>query len=247
MNTNGKRWLGKLLQYNSYFFINDPNNSKKRMVNLEEILATKKMCFSTVVNVSPCLDLYLDVQPKNINSFQEYHFCSASNWKQVNTEMMEEGIRDEDTTIHFGARGGILADEMGLGKTVTLISLIHSHPRKLNEDTQAYHPIFDKEIETIEYIKTTLVVCPSQKVSQWGKEIENASNLTYKCCNTYRQYSTRELGDYDVVIVSHSAFFEKNGTCKKQFLQYGWYLQPFIIPQTQPLTLNHSQVSNNTG
>lgn len=58
--------------------------------------------------------------------------------------------------------------------------------------------------------KATEVVCPSQIVTQWEKEITSNSVLKVQTATTLgqiRKLSYRDLVNADVVIVSHSLFF----------------------------------------
>ena len=188
------------------------------MCNLEENCYTKKYTFSTVVKVSPSLDLFVSAVPEDSG-----YFCSQKNWKQFAEEDLND--TDPDMNLTFSAKGGMLADEMGLGKTLTVISMIASNPRKLDPKTNSYLPASGVVVPDKKYIKTTLVVCPSQLVAQWGSEIGKHSNLTYKCCTRYTDYRNPDVSDYDVLIVSHNAFFNRKNrqeTCDESFLKYGW-------------------------
>ncbi|CAO2655269.1 Nn.00g103330.m01.CDS01 [Neocucurbitaria sp. VM-36] len=76
--------------------------------------------------------------------------------------------------------GGILADEMGLGKTIEMLSLIHTHRTKLNEDeslaTTKTLPRLQKTSAAVESAPyTTLVVAPMSLLAQWHSEAEKAS------------------------------------------------------------------------
>ena len=205
------------------------------MKNLEDNLPPRKYSFSTVIKVSPAIDIHLDVRP-HVDPLPAATYYSTpkvnksytrlENWKVVDPK----DAADAERNITFTARGGILADEMGLGKTMTVISLIQSNPREYDDDTHSYYPLFDEEdLPKNRYIKTTLVVCPSQLVTQWGAEIKKASNLTYKCCNTFRDYETDDIPNYDVLIVSHTAFFDSENKCKKEFKRYHWYSLSFRL------------------
>src|SRR3990167_10438269 len=194
------------------------------MKNIEENCYTKEYRVCTVVQVSPSLNISLNVKPE-----PTLFYCSEENWKPVKPE---EEVKDDDPQFSFSftAKGGILADEMGLGKTMTVISLIVSNQRRLDPESKTYLPlsvpIEATALEVKPCIKTTLIICPSQLVAQWGKEIANNSTLTYKCCTQRPHYESADLPNYDVVIVSHNAFFQAkkavNQQCDPCFQRFSW-------------------------
>src|SRR3990167_709992 len=190
------------------------------MIHLENSLYSKKFTFSTITQVAPSIPLSISTIPNQKE--ENTSFCDTINWACINDNTKE---KIELPDISFTAQGGILADEMGLGKTATVIALIANLPRKINRKQKKYIPKKKKIVDGVEYIKTTLIVCPSQLVSQWGKEISKVSSLTYKCGNTYRDYNVPDIRDYDVLIVSHSAFFNYKNKNEHTavFQKYGWH------------------------
>ena len=208
------------------------------MLNIEQNCATTQYSFSTVASI-PSLNLRLNVLPQS--PLPDAPFCDHRNWDPV-------ALSDEPDPSHlitFKTRGGMLADEMGLGKTLTVIALIASNPRKLV--SKAFVPLFPSVTRKVTYIKSSLIICPSQLVSQWGAEIAKHSNLTYKCCKTQKDYSSKSVSNYDVVIVSHTAFFAKNNeTCHSAFKKFGWFLIILAFQFTIPPLIHHpKQAPNN--
>ena len=191
--------------------------SAPRMEDLEINCSNRKFTFSTAMNVSPVFDLMVNVQPAIKESSC---FCYAKNWKPVNASERRD---NKSLSLSFTVKGGVLADEMGLGKTLTLLSLIVNQPRKLDAKSK-FVPVFGTPNKNIEYVKTTLVICPSQLVAQWGEQIALYTDLKYKCCTNYKDYTKGDVGIYDILIVAHSAFFSstKERKCPEAFTQYGW-------------------------
>ncbi|KAL1853364.1 DNA helicase rad5 [Paecilomyces lecythidis] len=77
--------------------------------------------------------------------------------------------------------GGILADEMGLGKTIEMLSLIHSHGLR-GDDQHANDASLDtlrrlpkQSRSTVLAPHTTLVVAPTSLLAQWESEAIKAS------------------------------------------------------------------------
>ena len=221
-----------------------------RMHNIERVCHTKTFSFSTMCKVSPAIDVYLDIKTKGgqfceLNNWKTVDPTPAVNApirssavNTLNVRKTRSSGKPQPPTYHapptqkkaqsitFTARGGVLADEMGLGKSVTVISLIVNNPRKLHATSNTYVPL-DRSAANpeVKEIKTTLILCPSQLVSQWGKEIENCSSLKFKCCNTYKDYNDPSISACDVIIVSHNAFFNysKNPEHTAVFRRYGWH------------------------
>ena len=166
------------------------------MLNLERIvLSDSRFFFSTLVRV-PCLPLVYDSFSGDKNPFLN----SAS----VN-------IEDERFQNSFSVQGGMLSDEMGLGKTISMISLLLSHPREPNEAGEFSRGRGAKGANIPTFVsKATLVVCPSQLVDQWKKEITSNSSMT--CCTAstaaqHKKLSYQTLLDVDVVIISEKLLF----------------------------------------
>jgi SWI/SNF-related matrix-associated actin-dependent regulator of chromatin subfamily A3 len=91
---------------------------------------------------------------------------------------------DKNPTV---AKGGILADDMGLGKTLQVISLIlEGGPG------------------------TTLIIAPVSVMSNWPQQMERHIKddkalkvFTYHGANKAKKMTSRELGEYDVVVTSY--------------------------------------------
>jgi SWI/SNF-related matrix-associated actin-dependent regulator of chromatin subfamily A3 len=91
---------------------------------------------------------------------------------------------DKNPTL---AKGGILADDMGLGKTLQVISVIlEGGPG------------------------TTLIIAPVSVMSNWPQQMERHIKgdkalkvFTYHGANKAKKMTSRELGEYDVVVTSY--------------------------------------------
>ena len=218
-----------------FILIDNQLTRKGRMKNVEDRCYQKEYQFSPIVKVSPTIDLYLHVA-KGLNHFDFAGQFVDADWMAIPASELQEKAQSE--AIRFTTTGGILADEMGLGKTLTVISLIASNPRSKDLTNNKYFPLVSehkygkpefvqvKPVEAAVPIKTTLIICPSQLVAQWGNEIAKHSKLSYKCCTQRGHYQCDDLPDYDVVIVSHSGFFKQKKIisqyCDPAFLRYHW-------------------------
>ena len=120
---------------------------------------------------------------------------------------------------------------MGLGKTITMISLILTNPRKA-DDKGKYETVIGKRIKGLFESKSTLIICPSQLVYQWEKEITtNSPDLKVIVIAQYedlQQYKYEDILLSDIVITSH------------QFLKNKKYMQ-----KVGEMTTLHARIERN--
>ena len=176
------------------------------MLSIERMVKNKtKFVFSNLFNIPSTMDIVFDT-------------CSE-NPKLIYAK--KKVYDDKQYKNYFTTQGGMFCDEMGLGKTISLISLILSNPRNTNEKGQ-YIPCIHEYTKSFFQTKSTLIVCPSHIVSQWSKEIESHSTLTYRTVATAAQHKKlyyQDILDTDVIIVS-SKFLENNPRYKSIVKQY---------------------------
>ena len=106
-----------------------------------------------------------------------------------------------------------MADEMGLGKTLTITSLLLARPRAKNAKGEYYLEEFDQRASAKFEVKASLIICPSQLVPQWEKEINDRTNnkltvITVATINELRNITYQDVIDADVVITSHQFLFK---------------------------------------
>uniref|UniRef100_A0A6B2KWZ7 F-box domain-containing protein n=1 Tax=Arcella intermedia TaxID=1963864 RepID=A0A6B2KWZ7_9EUKA len=164
-------------------------------------------------------------------------YCKLLQWKSAHSDIYYD-IRDGQTLLHTKEealalseplllRGGVLADEMGLGKTLEIISLIAANPfpktdpsvgqfMALKEDDYLFTSN-DKYEPTspplYRYSRATAIFCPNHLVKQWKEEIEQFSDMRVAKIATireFRSYTSIELCNYDIVIVSYQFLDNKN-------------------------------------
>ena len=118
----------------------------------------------------------------------------CGDWREDDRE------KNEHLLAEFSTRGGIFADEMGLGKTQTMIGLILSRTRKIDEERSStmaentslkqkrgfeHHPTEVYSLERsrkgtqrragLREVRGTLVFCPGHLVDQWRSEFRKAT------------------------------------------------------------------------
>ena len=200
------------------------------MVNLERsILNRERFAFSTLVAV-PGLPLVFD--------------AFTGSWGNNNRLALYPtlGVDYEDLRFQnsFSVRGGILADEMGLGKTMSIISLILASPREANAFGEFPRSTMKQEKYPCFVSKATLVICPSQLVDQWKKEITTHSSLT--CCSVstilqHKKLTYQSLMDHDVVLVSEK--FLSSNKSYKSLVQQRFAKQDIDYADNEGLELSH--------
>ena len=58
-------------------------------------------------------------------------------------------------------------------------------------------------------------------IKQWGEEVSKGSDkLKFKCCIDRRGFTSNEVRNFDILIVSHTAFSKRENF--DAFLKYGW-------------------------
>lgn len=119
----------------------------------------------------------------------------------INFDNFNSKFSFDETYIHFTSKGAIIADEMGLGKTITTISYLKTVP--------SIKPNVNKL-----KAKGHLIIVPSHLAKQWRTEIIKVwKDAEVKMILTKKDHlsvTTKEILDYDFVIVSQQFFVNKN-------------------------------------
>jgi superfamily II DNA or RNA helicase len=113
--------------------------------------------------------------------------------------------------VAYSCAGGILADNPGMGKTVTLLALLHSNPVDSLDHIQM--PPEDKLIRLPS--RATLIVCPSNLVTQWRDEVVKCLPKETKCIFIstifdHRKVTWRDAMLADIIIVPVTFFANVN-------------------------------------
>ena len=191
----------------------------RRMKQLESIVRTKTFSFPNALKLyRGVYASFQEASRKDVKGWEIHNFGNGYVWKLLKVENENE-VNELCENIQFSVRGGILSDDVGLGKMMTVISLIASNPRPLNQESE-YTPLFGQDQERVKYIKTTLVLCPSQLVVPWKKDINSGSKLKCKSCNSFKDCTSKEIGDLDIFIVSFTTF--QDIRTKEALAKYGW-------------------------
>jgi SNF2 family DNA or RNA helicase len=169
------------------------------MLNIEHTCKLQKYSFSTILKAPGSLSFGLDARGiAESDSFDASQIILNPDAHITDTKYQES----------FTSSGGMMADEMGLGKTISMIALILSNPRKTNSNG---------EFSSLggEYVvyesKATLILCPSQLITQWEREITTHTSLAVHTVLTIRDQkaqSYQQLLDADVVIVPHNLILD---------------------------------------
>ena len=186
------------------------------MKNIEAHAYNKTYSFSTVMKASGSVPIYLNVQPileekkekktwkKKWLNPEKDPWCKLENWRPVEPSQLDN-FDNKDTVLSFKATGGFMADEMGLGKTVSMIALLLANPRVKDAKAKKYLPL-GKSTALFES-KATLVICPTQLVSQWENEIKSKTDLkviTVGIVSSLKKLTYNDFIETDVVITSHN-------------------------------------------
>ena len=104
------------------------------------------------------------------------------------------------------ARGGVVADQVGYGKTAITIGLIDASPNPPVGDG-----LTTAQLRGRHAVKATLILVPSQLMSQWPKEIKKFTNKAFKVVVIktiidLNKLSVEDIENADIVVSTNNLF-----------------------------------------